>query len=241
MKTIKQFIIPSLFLLFTATSCFYLDDFSIRGNGILETENRYASSFSKIKSSGSFEVTVEYSDRFEVSVTAESNILPYIDINVDGNTLEIDIEGIHSLRNTRPMEVHVKTPVLEGLKISGSGSIETGHFECSNFESTISGSGTVDANITCRRMEAFVSGSGEIRLKGEAEYSKFVISGSGKVDAYDFISTDCETNVSGSGDIFTTVDRQLDVTISGSGNVFYSGHPQIKSRITGSGKIINDN
>jgi hypothetical protein len=241
MKTIKQLIIPSLFLLFTATGCFYLDDFMVRGNGIVETENRYATSFSKIKSSGSFEVYVENSDKFEVTVSAESNILPYIDVNVDGNTLEINIEGIHTIRNTRPMEVHIKTPVLEGLKISGSGSIETGFFESSNFESTISGSGTINSNIKCRRMEAFVSGSGEIKLKGEADYSKFIVSGSGKVDAYHFISEDCEANVSGSGDVYTSVDRLLDVTISGSGNVFYAGHPQIKSRITGSGKIINDN
>lgn len=240
MKTIRLTLLPSLFLLFTATSCFF-DDFGIRGNGIVESETRYASSFSKIKSMGSFKVYVAKGDEFEVIVKAETNILPYIDIDVDGNTLKIDISGIHSIRNTEPMEVFITTPVLEGLKESGSGTIETDHFESSNFEVSISGSGTIETSVDCRRIEAAISGSGDIILSGQSDHSKYSISGSGEIDAHVLLSEDCEANISGSGDVFTQVERLLNVTISGSGNVFYTGHPDVNSHISGSGKIINDN
>ncbi|MBN1819460.1 MAG: DUF2807 domain-containing protein [Prolixibacteraceae bacterium] len=240
MKTIKLiFLSISVFLLLFSTSC--IDEFSVRGNGIENSETRFAQNFSKVKSSGAFDIHISNSDEYEVVVNAETNILPYIETEVNGNTLYISIRGLHNVRNTLPMEVYISTPVLEEIKQSGSGEIISDFFESNNFDVAISGSGYVETAVDCHKFDVTVSGSGQVYVSGVADYSDIHISGSGNVDAFDLYSKDCNANISGSGDIYTNVDRLLDVSISGSGNVYYIGYPSINSHISGSGKVISDN
>ncbi|NQU87302.1 MAG: DUF2807 domain-containing protein [Mariniphaga sp.] len=240
MKTIK-FILLSISVLFLLVSTSCIDNFSIRGNGIKESESRFAQNFNKVKSSGAFNIHISNSNEYEVVINAETNILPYIETEVNGSTLNISIRGVHNLRNTLPMDVYISTPVLEGLKLSGSGEIITDYFVSNNMDVTVSGSGLIETAVDCHLFEATVSGSGMVYVSGVADNSKIKISGSGKVDSYDMIVKDCDANISGSGDIYANIERLLDASISGSGSVFYIGSPDINAHISGSGKIINDN
>eukprot|EP00825_Cyclidium_porcatum_P021491 TRINITY_DN23954_c0_g1_i1.p2 TRINITY_DN23954_c0_g1~~TRINITY_DN23954_c0_g1_i1.p2 ORF type:complete len:163 (-),score=11.44 TRINITY_DN23954_c0_g1_i1:97-585(-) len=127
MKTTKIQFITALFMLLLGTSS-CLDEMFIEGNGISRTETRDAEGFNQISSSGDFTVTVMPGNFYSVEIIAESNLLPYISTNVDGKTLKIRTIGIHSLRQTEPIEIFITTPVLNGLTLSGSGLIETGSF-----------------------------------------------------------------------------------------------------------------
>lgn len=239
MKTIKStmFIVAAIFLLFM-TSCD--ENYTIRGNGIEQSETRYASSFSKVSSSGAFIVHVTPGDEYEVVVNAESNLLPYIETDSYGNTLKIRIQGFHNIKNQLPMEVFVTTPYIETLKESGSGIITTGYFESEDMDITVSGSGRIETAVDCRYLEGNISGSGVIYLSGVATTTNFNISGSGKIDAFDLEANNCMVHVSGSGDVLAKVSNLLDASISGSGNVFYIGDPEIRSSISGSGKIFQE-
>lgn len=240
MKTSKLILIPwSVLILLVFNSC--IDGFIIRGNGLEESELRYTSSFTRVKSSGPFDVHISDSDTYEVSVNAENNILPYIETEVSGNTLKIDIRGCHIVQNTLPVEVFISTPVLEGVRLSGSGSVTTGFFTSPEFDMGISGSGTIEAALDCHQFTSTVSGSGSAFVSGFADYADITISGSGRVDAYDLLIQSCDALISGSGDIFVYVEKTLDATISGSGSIFYIGNPEINQHISGSGNIINDN
>jgi len=227
-------LIPGIF-----NSC--IDGFIIRGNGLEESEVRYTSSFTQVKSCGAFDVHITTSDTYEVTVSAETNILPYIETEVSGNTLKIDIQRCHIVRNTLPMEVFISTPVLEGVRQSGSGSVTTGFFTSPEFAVSISGSGTIETAVDCHQFRTSVSGSGDLYVAGFADYADIAISGSGRVDAYDLLIQNCDARISGSGDIFVHVENSLDATISGSGSIFYIGDPEINQHISGSGKIINEN
>jgi hypothetical protein len=240
MKTTQRFFLfLPLSLLLILNSCF--NEFIIRGNGIEESEQRYTSSFTCVKSSGAFDVHVSNSDSYEVVVNAETNILPYIETEVSGHTLKIDIRGCNIVRNTFPMEVFISTPVLEGIRQSGSGSVTTGFFTSPEFTIGVSGSGTIETAVDCHQLTTTVSGSGSVLVSGIADYADLTISGSGRFDAYDLPIQHCEARISGSGNIFVHVVNSLDATISGSGSIFYIGIPEIKQHISGSGDIINDN
>ena len=240
MKTIKfNFLTLIAALALLTTSC--VEDFTIRGNGITESDTRITSTFKEVKSSGAFDVHISSGDDYEVVVVAETNILPYIETDVYGNTLEIDIRGLHNIRNTEPMEVYITTPVLEGLKQSGSGEITTDYFDSPLFDVAVSGSGRVITAVDCHNLRGRVSGSGMIILSGIANDVTFKVSGSGRIDAFDMPTRDCDVTISGSGDVYTNVERFLDAEISGSGSIFYKGLPSINQQISGSGKIINDN
>lgn len=245
MKTNKTnkatFLLLMLAFLAGTTSC--IDDLFIEGNGISRTETRQASNFSQIASNGDFNVTVLPGDEYSVEVTAESNLLSYIETDVVGSTLKIRTRGMYNLRDHRSIEVVVITPVLEGLSLSGSGNIKTGQFISSEpvFNIGISGSGDIDTEISADKVKANVSGSGTVFVQGDALETNFVISGSGKIKAYDLIQKYCVATISGSGDMFVNASNTIEANISGSGRVFYINHPAIHTSISGSGKVVDKN
>lgn len=240
MKRIKLCFIFSLFiLLFGASSC--VDEFFLEGNGHLKSEFRMASDFDEISSSGDFNVYVTYGSQYSIEVSAESNLLSYIETDIVGNTLKIRTRGLHSLRQNYPIEVYVTTPVLNGLSLSGSGLIETDSFSSHYFTISVSGSGDIDALISADKVKANVSGSGTIYLDGDASESEFVVSGSGKIKSYNLSQLDCQAVISGSGDVFVNASRTLDARISGSGRVYYINYPVIHTSISGSGKVVDKN
>jgi hypothetical protein len=226
-------------LLFGTGSC--IEELFIEGNGILRTEVRDDEGFTKVSSSGDFNVTILPGENYSVEITAESNLLPYISTNVDGKTLKIKTTGIHSLRQNEPIEIYITTPALKGIALSGSGLIKTGSFMSSDFDISVSGSGDVVTTISCDDVSANISGSGTITIKGDATNTDFVISGSGKIKAYDLEQDQCQATISGSGDMYVNVSKTIDARISGSGKVYYVNYPAIHSSISGSGGIVDKN
>jgi len=239
MKTIKLIFFGAVALLFATTSC--IDDFTIRGNGIEATEGRITRDFDQVKSEGAFDVHITNGDEYEVVITAESNILPYIETDVVGNTLRLHIRGLHNVRNRLPMQVYITTPYIEGIKQSGSGIITTGYFETDDMDLVVSGSGSIETAFDALSVDALVSGSGRLIISGSAVDADFAVSGSGRIDAFDLPVRDCEARISGSGNVWTNVERYLDVTISGSGSVYYYGSPAIETHISGSGNVFREN
>lgn len=240
MKTMKQFFfLAAIGLLLITTGCW--EDFTIGGNGVEATENRITTEFNELKSSGSFDVHVTNGNDYEVVVNAESNIIPYIETYVAGNTLHLDIKGVHNVKNHLPMQVFVTTPHIKSIKQSGSGAITTGYFEADYFEVFISGSGSITTAVDAIVVDAGVSGSGKIEISGTATQTNYNISGSGKIDSYNLASKNCDTRISGSGSMYVSASDFIKATISGSGNVFYIGNPDLETHISGSGKLISDN
>lgn len=240
MRTLKTPLVIALFALLVGTSS-CIDDIFLEGNGILRTELRGASGFDEIASSGDFDVTIVPGSKYSVEITAESNLLSYIETDVVGNTLKIRTRGMYSLRDHEPIEIYITTPVLNGVTLSGSGIIKTGSFMSDDFRVTLSGSGDIDTQISTETLKANVSGSGNIFIEGDAFESEFVISGSGKIKSYNLEQSICMAAISGSGDMYVNVSETIDARISGSGRVYYINYPVVHTSISGSGGVVDKN
>ncbi len=227
----------------------------LEGNGNVVTEVRPSVSFNKIENEGDFNVYYVADSVFSIVIEAESNLIPYIRTNVNGNTLEIDTR--ENLDNNYAIKIMVHSPVLVGVALTGSGLINVNYLESPNFDviltgsgliygnvntgsfnSVIAGSGVIDFSVLSEYVKATITGSGNIKLSGECTYGDYKITGSGNIESFDLLLAECTAKISGSGNILTNVSDHLDVTISGSGNLIYIGNPQINSNITGSGQII---
>ena len=239
MRTNNVFILSLFVLLLGAASC--VEDSFLEGNNDFQTETRRASGFEDISTSGDFRVTVLAGDTYSVEVSAESNLLSYIETDVVGNSLKIRTRGVRTLHENYPIEVLITTPVLEGLSLSGSGWIKTDSFVTDQFKIALSGSGDIDTKVSARSLKANVSGSGTIFLQGDATETEMVISGSGKIESYDFEQSQCEAVISGSGEMYVNVSDRIDARISGSGRVYYINQPVVHTSISGSGAVIDRN
>ncbi len=255
MMNIRQYIITGILasIIFWSTGC--RKPFGIEGNGQVVSETRQMVSFNRVVNEGVFNVFIQQDSIFEVTVEAESNLIPHIRTLVNGNTLIIDTR--ENLKNYYPMNIYVRTPFIDGVYLAGSGFIHLDSLDTDNLEVDISGSGRITGEVTSNYLrtnisgsgsialyavssstDTKISGSGDIELIGESFSGTHTISGSGNVRAYSFYQNEVIAKISGSGNMYLNVSEILDVTISGSGSVFYLGDPLLTVKITGSGTVI---
>lgn len=91
------------------------------GNGIELAERRELGQFSAVQSSGSIDVDVAVGSPPSAAVRGDENIVPLVRTRVKNGTLVIDTERGYSTR--LGLTVKVTAPRLDGVAVSGSGSI----------------------------------------------------------------------------------------------------------------------
>ncbi len=158
-------------------------------------------------------------DTESLTIEADDNVIPNLTSDVKDGTLRLDRKAGLGLRSVSPIRYRVTMPKLEGLVLSGSGTITANDL-------------TVDA------LSSEISGSGVVVVTGTAGSQNVSVSGSGRHEASQLATERAVADVSGSGEILLTVSTELKATISGSGTVTYSGDPQVSESISGSGKLV---
>ena len=202
-----------------------------RGNGVAVTTSIEVGKFSSISLLSQVDVVYTISDGEQsVDFTCDENLLEYYDIHVEGNTLVADVKrGTVCLSPKVKTVLTVSAPVLEGVKVSGSGdcTVQGDIPACDLFCLKCSGSGdiSVPGSFSCDAFSSSVTGSGEIKIGSiNAKSAEISIAGSGDI-AIDCISAESiKARTTGSGDI------SLVCKDAGS----------IRSNRTGSGKILTE-
>jgi hypothetical protein len=143
----------------------------VKGSGSVVTEQRNLSGFTSISSSGSSKVYVSRGSQFSVEVRGYANLLPYFETKVSNNELRLGYQSNVSVKNDNT-EIYVTLPLLDGLRLSGSGDIRTsGDFPLvANFNSSISGSGNIYySDGSAGFCTLSISGSGNMNMIGLKE------------------------------------------------------------------------
>ncbi len=193
---------------------------TVQGNGETKTESREAQKFSQVTLAGSCEVRIVKSATPSIKVTADSNLLPYIETEIHGGELVVRTKG--NLNSKKEMVVEVGVDQLDEVRLSGSGSIDAKGLDESS-------------------LKAVLTGSGNIVLHGKASEADFDIRGSGEIIGTDFKAKDAEARISGSGAIRVGPSERLKARVTGSGSISYVGSPQLDKSVTGSGSVEPSN
>ena len=178
--------------------------------------------FDAIQLNGAFEMTVQVTHQprtANVVVTASSDILPYIKVQVKNKTLYIFKRDDWEFHSFKKIKIMVNVDNLESIKINGSSDAHISNIKADNFV-------------------AEINGSGDIILQGNVKKLAAEIHGSGDIDAKNLIAEKAKASIYGSGDIIVNTTQKIDINIYGSGTVEYYGNPQeIEQSFSGSGKI----
>lgn len=219
MKSIN--LLLSLFLFFASTvnadNLFGLFSRGVKGSGDIVTVERDITEFSRLKSTGSFDVNVSVGEKASLKITYDDNLIELIDTEVHGKTLEISSDESFNSKHNCIIEITVTS--LDEVRLSGSGDINI-------------------YNVDTDLFELSISGSGDIYAEGKANEVELSIAGSGDIDCRDLIGHDAYVKVSGSGDVKVFADKLLEARVSGSGDVAYYGNPEdVSQSVSGSGTI----
>jgi len=211
----RSLFIPAAIALFVS-GCHVDSDF-ITGSGKAATDTRSVSGLSSVEMSGSGELQIEQTGRESLVISADDNLLQYLTSDVRGGQLSLGMKN-GSFSPSTPVVYKLTVKKLNGIALSGSGSIN--------------GKG-----LATDSMKIELSGSGEITAAGSTDHMEVVISGSGNVHGEGFKSKDTRVEIGGSGNATVAASQRLDVNINGSGNVEYIGDPMVTTSKPGSGTV----
>jgi hypothetical protein len=213
MNRLSAFIVIVLSVI--ATGCFGP---SVSGSGHVASETRNVSGFSNISLAGSGRLIIDQGGAESLTVTADDNLLNYIETEVRGSTLELREKSGVSLSPSKDIVFKVTLRKLDNLTVSGSGVAEARGLQIAKLRIDISGSGEVSADGAGDDLDINISGSG--RYRGESLKSKRA-----------------RVEISGSGSAVVASSETLDAIVSGSGSIQYVGDPQVHQNISGSGSV----
>ena len=213
----------------------------VKGNGNMTIKNISTSDYDQIAVSGFFEVVLVTGEEGKITLEAEDNLVEYIIIKVENNTLKINVENEVWLNPSRGHKVLITVPFesLTAVSLSGSGAVRSKNkIKAAEFKSTLSGSGDIHLDIDAKEVIGEVTGSGDMVLKGQSEGFTCTVTGSGDLNATGLESAIVSAKVTGSGDCSVYCTESLEARVTGSGDINYYGDPKKKdTKVTGSGDI----
>lgn len=196
---------------------------TIKEKGKYVTSTMQVEDFDRIMVSGS--INVEFMQRQErpsVEVFTSKDVLPALEIEVSGTTLNIGFKKGFKVKY-KQLLVRVNSPIIRGISLAGSGEVRlVNHIKTDRLTLSMMGSGDIVAGqVSCKVLnlsvkgsgdisvreansslvDASVAGSGDIELGGKTKNANFTIAGSGDIDAERLDADDVKSAVAGSGGI----------------------------------------
>jgi len=202
---------------------------TITGSGDLVTREEPITDFDRVDVSHAFHVDISQGETFSVVVRVDDNLVEYLEVVKQGNTLKIGLEPGqgYSVREAT-LEAEVTMPELAGLELSGaSHGTVTGFKSTEAFDVNLSGASRLRGDIEAGDATFDASGASRVTLNGSARNVTVEGSGASQIDLSDFAGADAKVKLSGASTATVNPSGTLDVDASGASDVYYLGDPRM--------------
>jgi hypothetical protein len=224
------------------------------GSGNLETEEYAFTNFTEVETSDAFDLEIEQSSSYSINVTADDNVMDYVQVSQDGQTLRIGLRtglrigsvtlrigpGIFPLPWSVTLRASVTMPQLSGLTATGASHVTVSGFSSTDdLDITVSGASKVTGNITAGNVEFRMSGASTIQLEGSANDIDANVSGASHFNLDDFTVNNADVNMSGASAGTVNLNGKLDANLSGASRLWYIGEPTSTDINTSGGSTVS--
>ncbi len=190
----------------------------IRGSGDVTTEDREVSGFTSVSLQGMGELVIDQTGSESLTITADDNLLPYIETRVRGRQLIISTRENTVFNDVTDLAYHVTVNTIDSVELDGIGSIQVNQIDNDKWQ--------VD-----------LAGGGNITVSGKVDTQTIEINGAGAYTADTLASREAVVRHNGVGLAVVQVSEELDVRIDGMGSVEYIGNPTLRQTINGLGSV----
>jgi hypothetical protein len=189
---------------------------STRGSGLSATDRREVAPFTSVQLAGANTVVIHVGVPLSVGVIGDDNLVGRVTTVVRAGRLVIDNTG--NFVTKAPMRVAVSVPSLDGVELSGAGTVTVDGVATADFSAELVGNGTLEVSGAVQRLTALLGGAGTL-------------------DLHDLAATNSTVQLQGTGTIRVQATSTLDATLTGTGTILYRGEPTVTTHNTGTGTI----
>lgn len=199
----------------------------VTGSGRTTTKDYDFSGFTKVDIGSAFESAITRGDGYKTSVTIDDNLVDYLDVRQDGDTLRIGLKPRLSLgfRNVT-LKAQITMPDVQGLNLSGATRTNiTGFSNTKPVTVDVSGASQLRGDITAGQMQMQASGASTVEITGSTGPLAVEASGASTVRLDNFKSTDTTVKASGASNVTVNASGKVTGNASGASSVSYVGNP----------------
>jgi len=232
--------ITAVLVLFTTffTSC--VINSGVKGNGQTKTESREINSgITNIEVSNALDVKLTQGENPKLEVTADSNILQYIETSQDGNTLTIGIKDHLGLQDFEAT-IYLTLPNIYNISTSSAASVK-GKNTLITKELTLktSSSSSIELALETEHLSVDSSSASEVILSGKAINTQFESSSSSSIKAGSLKANNVIAKSSSASSIACYPILNLDAKASSSGSVSFWNKPKYIKKEESSAGIVS--
>ncbi|WP_127556922.1 head GIN domain-containing protein [Saccharospirillum alexandrii] len=223
------------FVTFALAGCAY--NSTVRGEGEVVVTEIALGEVLHVDIGGRANVTLHQSERNELVVHAQQNVLDELYINLTGDRLEVRPRRGVTISSRSPLSYDLYLSRLERLDLSGSSQLVSDGFETPRLRLDIAGSADIDMVLTVDELDLDTAGSVDARLAGRADRFSIDASGSADIDAQALVARDVDIDTAGSASVRVWAEDALRVDAAGAASIRYRGRPVIHQDLAGSASV----
>jgi hypothetical protein len=189
------------------------------GSGNLITKEEQFSDFTVVDAGSGFDVEISNSTSYSVIVTADDNVMEYIEVSKSGDTLKVGVRWGTSF-SSATYKIKITMPALNAIELSGGSQGKIEDFSSSNPFS-------ID-----------LSGGSQLTGQGSAGDLTIVESGGSQLHFGGYSVHDVNIQLSGGSQATINLDGTLDADLSGGSQLYYYGDATLGEIETSSGSQI---
>jgi hypothetical protein len=207
--------------------------------------------FKSIYVNSNYTVYLKQTNKQEVTVEADPEILAATEIKVENGILMINIERkaespnkslwakLDDIKLSPNMKVYVSVRNIAELQVNANGKIVSENSIAADYILLgVAGSGSMDVDLKGNTIKAEVTGNGNLTIRGYATSIDATVSGPGTLNGLACPMESAKVKVSGSGLCQLNVAQNLEALVLGSGQVKHKGNTKNTTRkIYGSGVV----
>ena len=200
---------------------------SIIGSGKLVTREVDASDFSGLEIGSALKVDITQGTPFKVVVTADDNVIDYVEANRTGQVLTLGVKS-GSYTNTT-IRVAVTMPDMTRVSLSGASKATMSGFKPGALEVRLSGASQLTGRVEAGSLDAAVAEASKLELGGSAGNLKLSQTGASQAALGDLGVEDASIQMKEASNGTVNVKDRLDADLRSASNLYYVGNPSLGS------------
>lgn len=207
-------------------------------SGNVVTQEMPLTGFDKVVVNDAFQVDIRRSDNFRVVIRIDEDLIQYLQVNKEGNTLRIGLKSGYSFKAAK-LQAEVAMPELTGLELNNASQVAiTGFKSTKALNVVLAGASRLTGGIEAGDSRFDVADASQVTLRGSGKDLSIDARGASQVDLGNFSVTNASIKVAGASQVTVNLTGKLDVNASGASQVYYVGSPTLgKIDATGASTI----
>lgn len=231
---------------------------TVVGDNKIVTKTQKLPDISSMELGGNFDLTINPDNSNALTISADDNVLPYLNSSVSNNIYKLGVEPNVNLALKKPIAVVFNTQNLNSLALGGSVNLNANNLNAKQFNLLAAGnnhaviSGNIQVLVLNLRGKAAVNatvlnndtleissmGNNELTLSGKTQNLKIIAQGKIIVNAKNLVAQNIKIIGQGKQVLVVNAEKNLVLETMGDAEVTLYGNPAITKTVLGQIRLV---